>query len=114
MMRICREEIFGPVISCTPFDDVDQAIEIANDSAYGLAAGLCTRDLMKAHHVARELEAGTVWINTFNGIALNAPFLGWKRSGIGGERGIEGLHDHMQLKHVRIDMSENTLPVMGD
>ena len=114
MMRICREEIFGPVISCTRFDDVDQAIEIANDSAYGLAAGLCTRDLMKAHHVARELEAGTVWINTFNGIALNAPFLGWKRSGIGVERGIEGLHDHMQLKHVRIDMSENTLPVMGD
>jgi acyl-CoA reductase-like NAD-dependent aldehyde dehydrogenase len=111
-MRICQEEIFGPVISCIRFDGVEQALAIANDSPYGLAAGLCTRDLAKAHYVARELEAGTIWINTFNGIAINAPFLGWKRSGIGVERGIEGLYDHMQLKHVRIDMSGNLLPTM--
>ena len=111
-MKISQEEIFGPVITCIRFGDMEQAIEIANDTVYGLGAGLCTSDLTKAHHAARLLEAGTVWINTFNGIALNAPFLGWKRSGIGVERGIEGLHDHMLLKHVRIDMSQNVLPVM--
>jgi len=113
-MRICQEEIFGPVISCIRFDGVDHAIEIANDSHYGLAAGLCTRDLAKAHYVARQLEAGTVWVNTFNGIAINAPFLGWKRSGIGVERGIDGLHDHTHLKHIRMDMSGNILPIMED
>ena len=113
-MRICQEEIFGPVISCIRFDGIDAAINIANDSDYGLAAGLCTSDLAKAHYVAQRLEAGTVWGNTFNGIAINAPFLGWKRSGIGVERGLEGLRDHMQLKHVRIDMSQNILPSMED
>jgi acyl-CoA reductase-like NAD-dependent aldehyde dehydrogenase len=112
-MRIAREEIFGPVLTCMPFDDLDQAIALANDSPYGLAAGVCTRDLVKAHYAARRLQAGTVWINTFNGLALNAPFLGWKRSGIGVERGVEGLHDHLRLKHVRIDMSCQPLPVFG-
>ena len=113
-MRISRDEIFGPVLSCMSFEDMDEAIAIANDSTYGLAAGVCTRDLVKAHYTARRLEAGTVWINTFNGIALNAPFLGWKRSGIGVERGVEGLHDHTRLKHVRIDMSRQPLPVFAD
>jgi (Z)-2-((N-methylformamido)methylene)-5-hydroxybutyrolactone dehydrogenase len=113
-MRIAREEIFGPILTCIPFEDLDQAIAMANDSSYGLAAGVCTRDLAKAHHAARRLEAGTVWINTFNGLALNSPFLGWKRSGIGVERGVEGLHDHMRLKHVRIDMSGKPLPVFAD
>jgi acyl-CoA reductase-like NAD-dependent aldehyde dehydrogenase len=112
-MRIAREEIFGPVLTCMAFADIDQAIALANDSSYGLAAGVCTRDLRKAHHAARRLQAGTVWINTFNGLALNAPFLGWKRSGIGVERGVEGLHDHLRLKHVRIDMSRQVLPVFG-
>ncbi|MBI4026058.1 MAG: aldehyde dehydrogenase [Verrucomicrobia bacterium] len=113
-MRIARDEIFGPVLTCIPFEDLDQAIALANDSSYGLAAGVCTRDLIKAHYAARRLQAGTVWINTFNGLALNAPFLGWKRSGIGVERGVEGLHDHTRLKHVRIDMSRKALPVFGD
>ena len=113
-MQIARDEIFGPVLPCMPFDDIDQAIATANESTYGLAAGLCTRDLVKAHYAAKRLQAGTVWINTFNGLALNAPFLGWKRSGIGVERGVEGLHDHMRLKHVRIDMSRKPLPVFGD
>ena len=113
-MRIAREEIFGPVLTCIPFEDFDQAIAMANDSSYGLAAGVCTRDLAKAHRAARRLEAGTVWINTFNGLALNSPFLGWKRSGIGVERGVEGLHDHLRLKHVRIDMSGKPLPVFAD
>ncbi|MBH05142.1 MAG: betaine-aldehyde dehydrogenase [Phycisphaeraceae bacterium] len=113
-MRIAQEEIFGPVITCIGFEDLDEAIAIANDSTYGLAAGVCTRDLVKAHYAARRLEAGTVWINTFNGLALNSPFLGWKKSGIGVERGIEGLHDHMRLKSVRIDMSQQPLPVFGD
>lgn len=113
-MRIAREEIFGPVLTCIRFDDFDQAIAIANDSPYGLAAGVCTRDLAKAHHAARRLQAGTVWINTFNGLAINSPFLGWKRSGIGVERGIEGLHDHTHLKHVRFDLSGKPLPVFGD
>ncbi|MSU69477.1 MAG: aldehyde dehydrogenase [Opitutaceae bacterium] len=113
-MQIAREEIFGPVLTCMPFDDLDQAITLANDSNYGLAAGVCTRDLVKAHYAARRLEAGTVWINTFNGLALNSPFLGWKQSGIGVERGVEGLHDHLRLKHIRIDMSRRPLPVFGD
>ena len=113
-MRIAREEIFGPVLTCISFDDFDQAIAMANDSSYGLAAGVCTRDLVKAHYAAKRLQAGTVWINTFNGLALNSPFLGWKRSGIGVERGVEGLHDHMHLKHVRFDLSRKPLPVFGD
>jgi acyl-CoA reductase-like NAD-dependent aldehyde dehydrogenase len=113
-MRIAREEIFGPVLTCMSFEDIDQAIAMANDTDYGLAAGICTRDLVKAHYAARRLQAGTVWVNTFNGLALNSPFLGWKRSGIGVERGVEGLHDHMRLKHVRIDISGKPLPVFGN
>lgn len=110
-MRIAQEEIFGPVLTCIRFEDFDQAIDMANDSTYGLAAGVCTRDLVKAHHAARRLQAGTVWINTFNGTALNTPFLGWKRSGIGVECGVEGLNDNMHLKHVRLDLSGKPLPV---
>jgi len=113
-MKVSREEIFGPVLTCIRFDDFDEAIAIANDSPYGLAAGVCTRDLAKAHHAARRLQAGTVWVNTFNGLAINAPFLGWKQSGIGVERGVEGLHDHMRLKHVRMDLSGRPLAVYGD
>lgn len=113
-MAIARDEIFGPVLTAIPFDDFDEAIALANDSTYGLASGVCTRDLVKAHHAARRLQAGTVWINTFNGLALNAPFLGWKRSGIGVERGVEGLHDHTRLKHVRIDLSRKPLPVFAE
>ena len=113
-MRIAREEIFGPVLACIRFDDFDQAIAIANDSPYGLAAGVCTRDLVKAHHAARRLQAGTIWVNTFNGLAINSPFLGWKKSGIGVERGIEGMHDHMHMKHVRFDLSGTPLPVFRE
>ena len=113
-MKVSREEIFGPVLTCILFDDFDEAIAIANDSPYGLAAGVCTRDLAKAHHAARRLQAGSVWVITFNGLAINAPFLGWKQSGIGVERGVEGLHDHMRLKHVRMDLSGKPLAVYGE
>jgi acyl-CoA reductase-like NAD-dependent aldehyde dehydrogenase len=110
-MRIAQEEIFGPVLACMRFEDLDEAIALANATPYGLAAGVCTRDLAKAHYAARRLEAGTIWINTFNGTALNTPFLGWKRSGIGVECGVEGLHDNMHLKHVRMDLSGKPLSV---
>jgi acyl-CoA reductase-like NAD-dependent aldehyde dehydrogenase len=103
-MTIAREEIFGPVLAAIEFADVDEAIAIANDSIYGLAAGVWTRDVKKAHYVASRLEAGTVWINTYNVYDTGAPFGGYKQSGFGREMSRHALEHYTQLKTVWVDL----------
>lgn len=103
-MRIAREEIFGPVVSVIPFADEDEAIAIANDTCYGLAAGLWTRDLSRAHRVAARLEAGQVYVNEWVTGPVETPFGGYKQSGYGREKGIEALHHYTQVKCVTIKL----------
>ncbi|HVO26772.1 MAG TPA: aldehyde dehydrogenase family protein, partial [Candidatus Margulisiibacteriota bacterium] len=103
-MRIAREEIFGPVVVAMPFADEEEAIAIANDTSYGLAAGLWTRDLSRAHRVAARLEAGQVYVNEWVTGPVETPFGGYKQSGYGREKGIEALHHYTQVKCVTIKL----------
>ena len=104
-MTIAREEIFGPVLATIEFADVDEAIARANDSAYGLAAAVWTRDIKKAHYVARRLQAGTVWINSYNVYDTAAPFGGYKQSGFGREMSMHALEHYTQVKSVWVDLN---------
>ncbi|MFN2419808.1 MAG: aldehyde dehydrogenase family protein [Gemmatimonadota bacterium] len=103
-MTIAREEIFGPVLATLTFDDVEEAIERANDSPYGLAAAVWTRDIKKAHYVAHRLKAGTVWINTYNLYDAAMPFGGYKQSGYGRDLGRHALENYMETKAVWVDL----------
>lgn len=102
-MRIAREEVFGPILSVIPFDDEDEAFAIANDSPYGLAAGIWTQDIGRAIRGSAAMEAGTVWVNSYRSVSFMAPFGGYKRSGIGRENGQEAIHQYLQTKTVWID-----------
>jgi acyl-CoA reductase-like NAD-dependent aldehyde dehydrogenase len=104
-MTIAREEIFGPVLAAIEFADLDEAISRANDSQYGLAAGVWTRDIKKAHYVARKLQAGTVWVNTYNVYDTAAPFGGYKQSGFGREMSAHALDHYTQVKSVWVDLN---------
>jgi aldehyde dehydrogenase (NAD+) len=104
-MTISREEIFGPVLAAIDFADVDEAIARANDTPYGLAAGVWTRDIKKAHYVARKLQAGTVWVNTYNVYDTAAPFGGYKQSGFGREMSAHALDHYTQIKSVWVDLN---------
>ncbi|MER9232397.1 aldehyde dehydrogenase family protein [Mesorhizobium sp. M0622] len=101
-MKIAREEIFGPVISALPFDTLDEAVERANNTLYGLAAGVFTQNLAKAHQLSRKIRAGSVWINTYHAIDPAVPFGGYKMSGYGREGGAEHLDEYLNTKGVFI------------
>ena len=101
-MRIAREEIFGPVLATIPFGDEEEAIEIANDTVYGLAAAVWTNDLSRAHRVSRALRAGVVWVNCFDRGDITAPFGGFKQSGFGRDKSIHALEKYTDLKTIWI------------
>ena len=103
-MKIMREEIFGPVVCATPFTDLDEIARVANDTTYGLAAGIWTRDLSKAHRLASKINAGTVWINTYNLFDPAMPFGGYKESGWGREGGREVLELYTEVKTVCVKL----------
>ncbi|MEW9673779.1 aldehyde dehydrogenase family protein [Ammoniphilus sp. 3BR4] len=104
-MTIAKEEIFGPVVAALPFEDLDDVICRANNSEYGLAAGLWTQDLKKAHYVSNELKAGTVWVNCYNAFDAASPFGGYKQSGIGREMGSYALENYTEVKSVWINLN---------
>jgi phenylacetaldehyde dehydrogenase len=103
-MKVVREEIFGPVLSAMPYDDLDEVIKDANDTEYGLSAGIWTRDVSHAHQVAARLQAGTVWINCFHIFDVTQPFGGYKQSGWGREWGKAALEHYTEVKSVCIKM----------
>lgn len=106
-MMIAREEIFGPVVAALPFDDEDQVANVirrANDSEYGLAAGVWTKDIRKAHRVAHAVEAGTVWVNCYNAFDAAVPFGGYKQSGYGRENGSYALELYTQVKAIWMNL----------
>lgn len=104
-MRIVREEIFGPAGVLIPFDTEEEAIAIANDTDYGLCSGVWTQNLNRAHRVAAKIKAGTVYVNTYHDQSVDGPVGGYKRSGIGRERGMQALSQYTQTKNVTIQFS---------
>ena len=104
-MTIAQEEIFGPVATVIPFDDLEQALRDANGTKYGLAAGVWTRDVGKAHRVARAIKAGTVWVNSYNLYDPAAPFGGFKQSGFGRDLGEDALSGYLETKTVWMDLA---------
>jgi acyl-CoA reductase-like NAD-dependent aldehyde dehydrogenase len=99
-MKIAQEEIFGPVLATLTFDDVDEVVDQANNNPYGLAAAVWTRDISKAHNIARRLKAGLVWINTYGLMDAAVPFGGFKHSGFGRELGMHAIEHYTELKSV--------------
>ena len=102
-MEIAREEIFGPVLSVMEFSTESEAVELANATDYGLAAGVWTTDLVKAQRVASHVDAGTVWINEYHMLSAAAPRGGFKNSGIGRELGLEGVLECTQTRHIFVN-----------
>ncbi|HWU11859.1 MAG TPA: aldehyde dehydrogenase family protein [Streptomyces sp.] len=108
--RTCQEEIFGPVLVALPYDDEDDLVRQANDSVYGLACGIWTRDLRAAGALARRIEAGTVWINTYKQFSASTPFSGWKDSGLGTEKGLGAIRAYQRQKSLYWGIADHPLP----
>jgi len=109
-MEIVREEVFGPVMAVLPFDTVDEAVRRANDTPYGLSAGVFTQDLKQAHRIIAELKAGTTWINDYNLAPTQLPWGGYKQSGVGRENGTDAINHWTQLKSVFVQQDEVYYP----
>jgi phenylacetaldehyde dehydrogenase len=103
-MRVVKEEIFGPVVTAMPFRDIDEIAAVANNTPYGLAAGIWTKDISKAHRLANRLRAGTVWIKCYNIFDAALPFGGYKESGWGREMGKEALNNYLETKSVCVQL----------
>jgi acyl-CoA reductase-like NAD-dependent aldehyde dehydrogenase len=112
-MRVAQEEIFGPVVSVITFENEDDLVKQANDTIYGLSAGIWTRDIGRAHRFAREVKAGVVWINTYNMFNAASPFGGYKQSGYGREMGKHALELYTQIKSVWVDLSDKPIGWFG-
>ncbi|WP_166354131.1 aldehyde dehydrogenase [Phytoactinopolyspora limicola] len=106
--EIVRDEVFGPVLAVLPFADEGEAVALANDTRFGLAAAVWTRDVHRAHRVARQIRAGTVWINAYRVVSFNTPFGGFGHSGQGRENGREALHEYTETKSVWVELSGDT------
>jgi len=107
-MKVAQEEIFGPVLSVIPAKSEEEVVRQANKTRFGLAAGVWTKDIQRAHRVAHALRAGTVWINAYRTVSFNTPFGGYKASGIGRENGLESLNEYIQVKSVWVELSGKT------
>jgi len=108
--RLCRDEVFGPVLAVLPFDNEDDLIRQSNDNSYGLACGIYTRDFPKAWRIARAIDTGTVWINTYKQFSISTPFGGTKDSGVGREKGRDGIRAWMAQKSLYCDLSQAPHP----
>jgi acyl-CoA reductase-like NAD-dependent aldehyde dehydrogenase len=109
-----KEEVFGPVVTILSFDSEIEAIKLANKTHYGLAGGIWTKDISKAIRVAKSIEAGYLWINTYGGIIPETPYGGFKQSGYGKELGLEGLSEYLQIKNISIFTGEQIPKWYGD
>jgi len=111
--EISQEEVFGPVACVSKFSNIDEAIKLANNSKYGLAASIWTKDNLKAEEIARKLDAGTVWINTYGMFYNETPFGGFKQSGFGKELGKEGFLEYTRLKNILVDKTKDGKPLVN-